>query len=93
MAVTQVAQRSCPWVGVVLQLLKVLRGACPQQQDGYLEQQRRRMMMQRSTRDVGLVEAAGTYQEVGNITPACVQAIRTARRPPKGCRRARIASA
>jgi len=45
------------------------------------------MMMQCSAWAVGLVGADGTYQEVGNITPACVQAIRTARRPADGCRR------
>jgi hypothetical protein len=49
------------------------------------------MMMQCSAWAVGLVGADGTYQEVGNITPACVQAIRTARRPADGCRRTAMA--
>ena len=54
-AVTQAARRSCPWVGMMLELLKVSRGAHPQQQHSYLEQRRRHMIMHCSARAVGLV--------------------------------------
>jgi len=84
MAVTQAARRSCPWVGMMLEVLKVSRGAHPQQQHSYLEQRRRRMIMHCSARAFGHAGAGGTYQEAGSTTSARVPAIRAAHGPPEG---------
>ena len=67
----------------VFRRLNVWRTACVQQQHGYLQQSRRRMIIQSWTTAAELVRARRTYQAVGNITSACVPAIRAARGPPE----------